>query len=63
VDVFAHALAERRIHELVLSHFGKPAELRAHDDGFEVTAVARNFDVVALKTLFDALPDEIGIHV
>jgi hypothetical protein len=62
VDVLAHALAQRGIHELVLAHLGKPAELRAHDHRLEMTTVAGDFDVVALKTLLYALPDEIGIH-
>src|SRR5215213_9641387 len=62
VDVFAHALAKRRVHELVLAHFRKPAELRAHDDGFEMASVARHFDVVALEAFFEPLPNKIRIH-
>jgi hypothetical protein len=62
VDFLAHALAQRAVHELVLAHLGQAPELRAHDDRLEVAAVACDFDVIALQSLFDALLDEIGIH-
>src|SRR5215213_5132501 len=59
VNIFAHALAQRRVHELVLAHFRKSPKLRAHNDRFKVAPIACNFDVVALEAFFDPLPDEI----
>src|SRR5687768_4855173 len=55
VDLLAHAVAERGVDELVLLHLALAAEERAHDDRFEVTAVACDLDVLAFETLFDVL--------
>ena len=63
MDLLAHAIAQRAVHELVLAHLGQSAEARAHDDRFEVPAVAGDFDVIALEALLDALPDEIRIQL
>src|SRR5687768_8626437 len=40
VDLFAHALAQRGIHELVALHAAAAGELARDDDGLEVLAVA-----------------------
>jgi hypothetical protein len=63
VYVFAHALAERFVDELMLTHFREPSEKRAHDHRFEMATITGHFDVIALKAFFDALLDEIGRHV
>src|SRR5512134_3069595 len=47
VDLFAHALAKRLVHELVLLHPVAAAEGLADDDGFEVMAVAAHLDMLA----------------
>jgi len=62
MDVFAHALAQCPVHELMLAHFRKAPEKRAYDDRFEMAAVAAHFDMIALHAFFDELPDLIGIH-
>jgi hypothetical protein len=46
--LFAHALAERAVDELVLADFRKSSETRAHDYGLEVMAVTGDFHMVAL---------------
>src|SRR5437879_550900 len=43
VDFFAHAIAQRRVHQLVLLHFGQARKTLADDDRFEVMAVAAHF--------------------
>jgi hypothetical protein len=63
VYVFPHAIAERRVHELMLPHFWQAPETRAHDDGVEMPPIAGNFNVIALQTVLDALFDELGSHV
>jgi hypothetical protein len=62
MNVFAHAIAERRVDELVLTDFRLPSKKCAHDDGFEVPAVTGNFDVLTFQTILDALLDQIGVH-
>jgi hypothetical protein len=47
VDLLAHALAERRIDQLVALHAAAAGELRGDDERLEMLAVARDFDVLA----------------
>ena len=60
--LFAHALAQCAVDELMLAYLGNTAEERAHDDRFEVMAVSGDLHVIALETLFDALLDEVRVH-
>jgi len=53
VNLFAHAIAERPVHELMLLHLALAAESRAHDDRFKVLAIAINTYQLALETLLD----------
>ena len=62
VDLLAHAVAEGRVDELVLLDHPLAAEQRAHDDGFEMAAVADHLDVFGLEALLDVLLDEMRIH-
>src|SRR5689334_20769063 len=47
VDLLAHALAERRVHQLVALHATEPREFGAHDDRLEMRAVAAHLEVRA----------------
>ena len=48
VDLLAHALAQRRVDQLVPAHAGKPREGRAHDERLEMRpVVAADLDVRA----------------
>src|SRR5687768_5175973 len=62
VDLLAHALAERAVHELMLPHARQSTEARAHDDRLEMMSVAGDFDVVALEALLDASANGFWIH-
>jgi hypothetical protein len=57
VDLLAHPVAERAVHELVLANLGQTLERRADDDSFPVVAVAVDFDVLAAKGFRDGCPD------
>ena len=58
MDLLAHALAERRIDELVALHAAAPGELARNDERLEVLAVADYLQVLAGEparySLFDA---------
>ncbi len=45
VDLLAHAVAERRVDELVAAHAAQAREVGAHDDGLEMRAVAAHLDM------------------
>jgi hypothetical protein len=62
VYLLPHTLTQCRIDKLVLSHFRLASEQRAYNDRLEMTSVARDFYVIALKAVLNALLDEIGIH-
>src|SRR5712691_4354774 len=53
VDLAAHALAERRIDELVALHWALAAERLAHDQSLEMLTVAHDPYPGALKPLLD----------
>src|SRR5205085_3557031 len=57
VDLLAHALAQRRIDELVALHAISAGELRRHDEGLKMLAVAGDFDALAGERALDALLD------
>src|SRR6185295_8921293 len=64
VDLLAHAIAERRIDELVLAHAREAGELRAHDHRLEVRAVAPDLEVGHGEAIADGLLDGAGFdHV
>jgi hypothetical protein len=62
VYLLPHAVTQRGIDKLVLSHFRLTSEQRAHHDRLKMTPVSRYLYVIALKTVLDTLLDEIGIH-
>src|SRR5712692_1237633 len=57
VDFFAHALAERRVHELVALHAAAAGEGARYDQRLEVLPVARDLDVLAGESRLDP-----GLH-
>src|SRR5256885_11230553 len=57
MDFFAHALAERAIHQLMALHSIAPGELRRDDQRLEMLPVAAHLDVLAAEARFDALFD------
>src|SRR5689334_14474008 len=61
VDLFAHALAERGIDELMALHAALPGELRRHDERLEMLPVADDLDVLAGEAVGDALANALRI--
>src|SRR5581483_11606030 len=59
VDLFAHALTQRAIDDLVLLHPALAAELGADDHSLEMMAIADHLDVFASQTALDVGPDLI----
>src|SRR6185312_7073413 len=57
VDLLAHPVAERRVHQLVAAHAREPLEGRAHDHRLEVRAVAAHLEVGALEARADGCFD------
>src|SRR5438128_2491918 len=57
VDLFAHALAERRIDQLVALHAAAAGEFGGDDERLEMLAVARHLDVLAGEPGRDPLLD------
>src|SRR5258706_12217276 len=57
VDLLAHAIAERRIDQLMALHTGAPGELRRDDERLEMLAVAHDFDMLAGEPGLNALLD------
>ena len=51
--LFAHAVTERAIDELVLLHLRLAAKLVAHDHRLEVMTVSGHFHVMALQAVLD----------
>src|SRR6266404_5757838 len=62
VDLLAHAIAERRIDELVALHAAAPGELVGNDQRQEMLAVAHHLDVLAGKRGRDRLLDAFRRH-
>lgn len=62
MNLLAHAISERGIHELMLTHPGLVAEQRTHDDRFEMATVPGDFDVLAFEPVFDVLLNKCGIQ-
>ena len=60
--ILSHAISQRGIYELMLTHLGFSPEKRTYDHGLEVAAVTRDVHVIALQALFNPLLDEIRIH-
>src|SRR5512135_2103036 len=58
VDFLAHALAERRIDQLMARNAGLAGERRTDDERLEVTAIAVDFNALARQSLRD-----IALHV
>src|SRR5688572_32617177 len=57
MDLLAHALAQRRVHQLVALHVAAAGELARDDQRLEVLPVARYFDMLAGEAAFDARLD------
>src|ERR1700712_2636963 len=60
VDLLAHALAECRIHALVAADANQAFELRRHDGGEEMSAVAFHLEVIAGESVRDVALDVLG---
>src|SRR5438067_2159638 len=60
MDLLAHALAKRRIHELVALHAVAAGELGRDDQRLEVLAVAEHFHMLAGEARLDALLHSFG---
>lgn len=54
VDLLAHAIAERRIDELVALHPVAAGKLGRHDERLEMLAVAHHLDMLAAEARLDA---------
>ena len=61
VDLLAHALAERRIHELVALHPALAAERLADDERLEMLSVARDAHLAALQPFLDVALDLLRV--
>ena len=53
MDLFAHAIAQRLVYELMALHPGFPTKGCAHDEGFEVLTIAGHLQMLALEMIFD----------
>src|SRR5689334_588858 len=62
VDFLAHALAERRIDELVALDAAPAGELRGDDERLEVLPVADHFHVLAGEPVLDPLLHALWRH-
>src|SRR5579859_3633681 len=62
VDLPAHPVTERTVHELVALHPVAALELARHDQGLEMLPVARDLEVLALQACRDALLDALSAH-
>src|SRR6185503_15495122 len=62
VHLFPHALAERRVDELVALHAGAAGEPRRDHQRLEVLAVANHLDVLAGEPGLDRVLDAFGSH-
>src|SRR5262249_47814121 len=62
VDLLAHALTERRVHELVPLDAIPALEFLRHDDGLEMLAVADHLDVLASESRLNALLHAFNGH-
>src|SRR5437879_3315020 len=62
VDLLTHALAERRIDELMALHAALAAERFAHDERFEVLSVAHDAHRAALQPLLDVALNLLRRH-
>ena len=63
VDLFAHAVAQRRVHELMLRTCGIARETAALTmTASKCVPSPENLDVLAVEALLDVLLDETWIH-
>jgi hypothetical protein len=62
VDLFAHALAERRVHELVALYAAAAGEFARNDERLEMLAVAHDFDMLAGEAGLDSLLYAFGAY-
>src|SRR4051812_30691210 len=62
VDLLAHALAERRVHQLVPLHAALAAERVAHDQRLEMLPVAGDLHFAARQTGLDIASHFLGCH-
>src|SRR5919204_2667160 len=62
MDLFAHALTERGVHELMALHAVSALELARYDERLEMLAVARDLDMLAGESRFDAVLYAFGCH-
>ena len=53
MDLFAHALTEGLVHDLMLLHPILSTKCRAHDDRFEMLAIAGDLHMIAGQRLHD----------
>ena len=53
MDLFAHALAQGAVHELMLLHSRLAAEGLAHDYRLEVMSITADFQVLTVEVLRD----------
>jgi hypothetical protein len=60
VDLLAHALAKRRVHQLVPLDAVPAGELARNDERLEVLAIAEHFHVLARESGLDRLLDAFG---
>src|SRR5688572_14266760 len=62
VDLLAHALAERAVHQLMALHAILARERAGDDERLEMLAVADDFEVLAGNTCRDSLLDAVRGH-
>src|SRR5512135_2754704 len=62
VDLLAHALAERGVHQLVALHAAAPLELARHDERREMLTVTAHLEVLAGEPGCNSLPDAFSRH-
>src|SRR5207237_10577903 len=62
VDFLAHALAERRVDELMALHAAAPGGLGGHDQRLEMLPVADHLHVLAREPRPAALLDALRLH-
>ncbi len=62
MDFFAHTVAERTVHELMLLHFVFAAKRGADNHGFKVMAIAADLQPFAIETFCDIRLHLFGLH-
>src|SRR5688500_8363171 len=61
MDLLAHPVPERRVHELVLAHAIQARKGRAHDHRIEMRAIPVHLEVRAVQALADGRCDRAGV--